>query len=378
MICFASLIMASSCACASVPLDVEFVKGLLAIPSESRNISECNRAVKYLTDYLEPRGVHCHVERTKEGRDALYASTVPGKTCAYGLITHIDVVPALTPEQFHPKIVGEDIYARGACDTKVNAALMAQALTELVGKASVGCYFATDEDGCAGEIPTCTMLLQAGYTPTKMLIVGDTSGGTTNAVAISQKGHWGFKLVAKGREGHSSIPWKLDNAIPKITRAVEKIMAAYPMPSGDGSWRSTLAPTVLKAGEASNAIPGEAEVTFSFRYVWKNDVRDLTALIRRETGLEPITLYCVPPVVNDPKNPQIVDFCKAMDEFWPDTPSFIREGQGATDAFQFAHLDLPCVIVTHDGQGGHKVRESGNLRSAEEYLNFFIRFFRTH
>ena len=45
-------------------LDVDFVKGLLAIPSESRSIPECNRAVAYVKDYLEKRGVYCHVERT--------------------------------------------------------------------------------------------------------------------------------------------------------------------------------------------------------------------------------------------------------------------------------------------------------------------------
>ena len=373
--CFLVAAAVAAIAFGKTSLDIEFVKGLLAIPSESRNIPECNRATAYLRGYLERHGVFCQVERTEEGRDALYAATLPGKECEVGFITHIDVVPALAPEQFQPKIVGDDIIARGACDTKLNAAVMAQALVALKGRASVGCYFATDEDGCAGKVPTCTMLLNAGFRPTRLLVVGDTGGGTTNAVSISQKGHWGFKLVTKGREGHSSIPWKLDNPIPKLTRAVERIMAAYPMPSGDGSWRSTLAPTVLKAGEASNSIPGGAEVTFSFRYVGKNDVKELTELIRRETGLEPVTLYCVPPVVNDPQNPEIVAFRRAMDAFWPDQPSYIREGQGATDAFQFSHLDLPCVIVTHNAVGGHKLHESGSLKSAEEYLNFYIKYF---
>ena len=37
-------------------LDIEFVKGLIAIPSESRSIPECNRATAYLKDYLESVG----------------------------------------------------------------------------------------------------------------------------------------------------------------------------------------------------------------------------------------------------------------------------------------------------------------------------------
>ena len=104
-------------------LDIEFVKGLIAISSESRSIPECNRATAYLKAYLEKRGVHCHVERTEEGRDALYAATLPGKEHDYAFVTHIDVVPAADPSQFEPKIIGDEIWGRGACDTRVNAAL---------------------------------------------------------------------------------------------------------------------------------------------------------------------------------------------------------------------------------------------------------------
>ena len=174
-------------AAAFAGLDVDFVKGLIAIPSESRSIPECNRATAFLKGYLEERGVYCHVERTVEGREALYASTVPGKECDYAFVTHIDVVPAQSPEQYEPKIVGDEIYGRGACDTKVNAALIAQVLVELKGEASVGAFFATDEDGCVGSVPTCTMLRNAGYTPRKMVLVGDTVGDVTNTLFHPQR-----------------------------------------------------------------------------------------------------------------------------------------------------------------------------------------------
>ena len=364
-------------AAGKIPLDVDFAKGLLAIPSESRSIPECNRATAFVKEYLEKRGVFCHVERTEEGRDALYASTVPGKTCEYGFVTHVDVVPAAGPEQFEPKIVGDEIFARGACDTKVNAALIAQVLVALKGKASVGAFFATDEDGCVGKVPTCTMLRRAGYAPTKMVLVGDTGGGDTNKLKIAQKGHWGFRLTAKGRGGHSSIPWKLDNAIPKVVEATQKLMAAYPKPPPDGGWCSTLAPTILAAGDAPNSIPGEASVTFSFRYVGKDDVENLRKLIVAETGIEPETLYCVPPVVNDPDDPLVRDLFAAMSRRWTNPPPELMNANGATDAFQFTDLNLPIVIYAPDSQGGHKPVESGSLRSAEEYLNFLVDWLQT-
>ena len=355
-------------------LDVQFVKDLISIPSESRSIPECNRATAFLKGYLEKRGVYCHVERTDEGRDALYAATLPGKEHDYAFVTHIDVVPAASPSQFEPKVVGDEIWGRGACDTKVNAALIAQVLVNLVGKASVGAFFAMDEDGCAGKVPTCTMLRRAGFTPKKMVLVGDTLGDSTNRLFVAQKGHWGFKLTAKGRGGHSSIPWKLDNAIPKITTAVEKLMAAYPKAPEGTDWYSTLAPTILQAGDAPNSIPGEASATFSFRYIGRNDVAELTKLVRSVTGLEPETLYCVPPVENDPADPMIRGLFAAMQANWPDREFKTANLYGATDAFQFSDLGLPTVIFTHDAAGAHKPDEHGSLASAAEYLGFFTKW----
>ena len=352
--------------------DLEFAKGLLSIPSESRSIPECNRAVAYMKDYFDRHGVPCHVARTKEGRDAIYASTVPGASCDYGFVTHIDVVPAQDPAQYVPRVVGGEIWARGACDTKLNAAMIAQLLVELKGRVSVGAFFATDEDGCAGEVPTCTLLRRAGFTPKKMILVGDTAGDVTNVLFVAQKGHWGFKLTAKGHGGHSSTPWKLDNAIPKITAATDRLLAAYPNASGGEQWCSTLAPTILRAGDAPNSIPGEASVTFSFRYVERDGVARLTKLIRSATGLEPETLYCVPPVTNDRNNPLIQDLAAAMSRNWPSRPCRLENLGGATDAFQFSDLALPTVIYAMDAHGAHQRDEHGSISSAEEYLNFFI------
>ena len=354
----------------SAALDVEFAKELLAIPSESRSIPECNRATAFLRGYLEKRGVYCHVRRTEEGRDALYAATMPGQTHDYVFVTHIDVVPAASPEQFVPRIEGDRIYARGACDTKLNAALIAQVLVNLKGRASVGAYFATDEDGCAGKVPTCTMLRRAGFVPRKMILVGDTLGDSGNRLFVAQKGHWGFTLTARGRGGHSSIPWKLDNAIPKLMTASERLMAAFPKPESGSKWFSTLAPTILRAGDAPNSIPGEATITFSFRYIEKDGVERLTELVRKTTGLEPQTLYCVPPVVNDPNDKLVIGLFEAMKRNWPDRGFKMDNLPGATDAFQFADLGLPTVIFSHDGSGAHQRVEYGSLSSAAEYLDF--------
>jgi acetylornithine deacetylase/succinyl-diaminopimelate desuccinylase-like protein len=221
------------------------------------------------------------------------------------------------------------------------------------------------------------MLRQAGFTPKRMVLVGDTLGDSTNRLYVAQKGHWGFKITAKGKGGHSSIPWKLDNAIPKAMKATGDLMAAFPKPAPGAEWFSTLAPTIMQAGDAPNSIPGEATVTFSYRFVEKDGVERLTELVRRTTGLEPKTLYCVPPVVNDPDDPLIVELFEAMKRNWPDGGCKMDNISGATDAFQFVDLGLPTVIFSHDGAGAHRPDEHGSLVSADEYLDFFTKWIPT-
>ena len=354
--------------------DLDFTMDLLRIRSESHDIPACNRATAFLKAYLEKHGVHCHVARTKEGRDALYAATLPGKEHDFAFVTHIDVVPG-QDWHFKPFIDGGEIYARGACDTKVNASLIAQVLIRLAGKASVGAYFATDEDGCAGEVPTCTMLLCEGFRPKKFVLVGDTAGDVTNTFFIAQKGHWGFRLKMPGKGGHSSIPWNLDNPVDKMARAYVKLMDAVPRPADPNDhWYSSLSATVVKAGDVVNRIPDEAEMTFSYRYVGRDDAKSLAKLVRETTGLEPVTSFNVPPVVNDPRNPEILGVIAAAKAFWPHRDFKVEKLNAATDAFQFSDLGLPIVIYCPDAHGAHQLDEHGSIASAWEYLDFLTEY----
>ena len=350
--------------------DLDFTLDLIRLRSESHDIPACNRATAFLKAYLEKHGVYCHVARTKEGRDAMYAATLPGKEHDYAFVTHIDVVPG-RPDQFEPFIDGGEIYGRGACDTKVNAALIAQVLVRLAGKASVGAYFATDEDGCAGEVPTCTLLRREGFRPKKCVMVGDTAGDVTNTFFIAQKGHWGFRLKMPGKGGHSSIPWDLDNPVDKMARTYVKLMDALPKPADPAEhWYSSLSATVVKAGDVVNRIPDEAEMTFSYRYVGRDDAKNLKKLVRDVTGLEPVTDFNVPPVVNDPGNPEITGIIAAAQAFWPHRDFKVEKLNAATDAFQFSDLGLPIVIYCPDAHGAHQQDEHGSIASAWEYLDF--------
>lgn len=89
--------------------------------------------------------------------------------------------------------------------------------------------------------------------------------------------------------------------------------------------------------------------------------------------MEPETLYCVPPVVNDPNDPLVQALLAAMRLRWG---ASFRDAKmvAATDAFQFSDLGLPIVIYCPDAHGAHQADEHGSLRSANEYLEFFVKW----
>ena len=142
-------------ACAAAPIDRTFLKELVAIPSESAKTERVNEAMAFTRAYLEKRGVPCATERDGQ-RDILYASTRPGKVQDYLLCVHLDVVPAPDAKMYEPRIEGDRLFGRGACDDKGNAAVAVQTLVDLLGKASMGVIFTADAE--IGGLTTLTMV----------------------------------------------------------------------------------------------------------------------------------------------------------------------------------------------------------------------------
>ena len=367
-------LFAESGKCAATPgFDLEMLLGLMRIPSVTSDVAENNRAVSYLKEWFERHGV-CTAVRTNEvGRTVLYASTTPGQNHDIVFVTHVDVVPPLAEGQFEPVIKGDFLYGRGACDTKGNVAVIAQTLADLAGMGSIGAVIATDEEGRSAGLNTPTVLLQHGFTPQKFLIVGDTNGEHMDSLTIAEKGHAHLKLVARGKGGHSSIPWVSDNPIPKLNEGYAKILAALPKPTKDEDhWRDYLTATRLVGSQANNIIPDTAEMYFSYRFIEPDGPQKMKAFIEKLTGLElvlPETWR--PPVISDPSNPYISTLFEAMRSKWPDRNIRYTKMSCATDATRYVHLKLPTVIFGANGFGAHANDERVSVSSLVEYTQMF-------
>ena len=354
-------------------IDREFFDGLLRIPSRCGDEPQLVRVVDYTRDWLTAHGVWCVVETNEVGRVALYAGTVPGKVHDYQFVSHLDVV-AGPDNLFTPRYEGDKVFARGACDTKGNAVVMCQVLAELVGKASVGMFLATDEDGGGRGTRNPPMMIERGYLPRRMLIVGDSAGEAPGQLFTAEKGHAHIDLIARGKGGHASRPWALDNPVPKLCAAYLKFAEAWD-PGGDpsGTWRTYVSPTMLKASDAPNAIADEAVMHFSCRYTLPSEYERVIRTMKETTGLEIRSTPGRPPVVNRPDDPEIAALLAAMRAR---LPGGIREGRmsAATDASYYAKLGLPIVIFAATGGEPHCDREWGSLKSLDEYADFFVSY----
>lgn len=360
-------------------IDVDFLVRMLSIPSETENLAENNRCIEFLAGWLRERGVTCSTPDNGKGRKYLYASTVPGKRHDYVFVSHTDVVPAADPSQFKPRFDGDWLYARGACDTKGNVAVICQVLANLAGRGSIGALIATDEDGPTLEKGTSTpkAALEAGYVPRKFILVGDSAGEEPDQLFVAEKGHARIKLIARGKGGHSSRPWALDNPIPKLMAGWMKAQAAIPPPADpDNHWRDVISPTLLKGSDSGNQIPDTAEMTLSLRFTEPDGYEKWADFLRKTTGLE-VERYATyrVPVISDPDDPHIRRLFKAMQEKWPDKNMRIGRMSAATDASFFAHLGLPTVIYAPTGSGPHAPDERISLRSLHDYADMLTAYF---
>ena len=357
-----------------------FLDGLLRIPSVTPDVEANNVAVQYVKNWLEARNVYAAVVTNEAGRTSLYASVTPGKEHDVVFVTHVDVVPPLAEGQFEPRIDGDRIYARGACDTKGNVAVIVQTLANLAGSgASVGAVIVTDEENRVNGTDMPIALLNEGYTPKKFLIVGDTNGEHVDSLSYAEKGHFVMRVVAHGRGGHSSMPWRADNPVPKLMRAMEKIMEMYPAPTaGEDHWRDHVTPTRLVGAPTGNIIPDTAEMHFSCRVTSPESRDRIKAEVEKATGLEVI----VPekyrkPVITDPENAYVKTLFEAMKSKWPEKNIRLTRMSCATDATRYLHLNLPTVIFGATGGGTHASVEWVSLKSVEDYTAMFTDYLRS-
>lgn len=354
-------------------LDLDYLSDLIAIPSVSADIKEVNRSMQFTRDYLAKRGVYCTIETAPDGREILYAATMPGKCHDFVFSVHLDVVPAGKPDHFKLIRNGDRVEGRGTSDCKGNAASVVEILCKLAGKNySVGCIFGPDEE--IGGAGTKWMVDEMGYKPNKMAIVVDARA---RSVGYAHKGQTYVKISAKGRSGHSSRPWTCDDSITKVTLAYAKIREIWDQrhPLPEDKWSDVMVPTFIKADSgALNLIPSTMELILNLRSVNPGATDELVKLAKEvAVGCDVELMRYSPPVNTDPNHPLMESLRKAIEDEAKTPISFSRM-VAATDARWFVSCKIPIALIGAAGGGAHAVYEYKSISSLEEMERYLLKF----
>ncbi len=234
----------------------ELTRALIDIESITNNEE---RVGNYLYDYLEELAARFdgHVERIEVEPRRFNVFAHWGEPLVVTLSTHLDTVPPF----FISREDDENIWGRGACDTKGIIASMIKAVEAMLeaGDRGFGLLFVV------GEERTSAGAYRAAQTPrgSRYIINGEPTG---NRLALGSKGSLRYEVVATGKMAHSAYPELGDSAIHKLIDALAQ-MRRIPLPVDALLGPSTLNIGTLSGGRAPNVVADEARADIMIRLV---------------------------------------------------------------------------------------------------------------
>ena len=234
---------------------------LLSIQSFTRDEGA---AIDFVARWLVNRGWNVSVQEVTPGRGNVWASRRGGGVT---LSTHLDTVPPFYP----PRMSGNRLYGRGACDAKgIAAAMMAAAEALLAGgEDRVDLLFVVGEEKGSDGARAANRLPATS----RFLINGEP---TESRLASGCKGSLRFIVRTRGREAHSAYPELGQSAIEPLIRLLPTIHdVAFPRDEVLGS--TTVNIGTISGGSEANIIPGSAESEIMLRLV--SDVGPVKELV---------------------------------------------------------------------------------------------------
>lgn len=367
------------------------------------------------------------------------------------LAAHQDVVPANeAPDSgwSYPPFAGEIadgyVWGRGALDCKGSLISIMEAVNNLIRdgfkpQRTVYLLFGHDEEcsGSRGAVELASVLDARGV---RLALLLDEGGSITRGtlpgvdspvamIGVTEKGHLSLKLKATTQAGHAStppnqtaigalslaiatlennpFPQHLDmvefmmsfvgNELPFMDRlmlantwlfggAVKRKMSANPIT--DANTRTTIAPTIIRAGSAENVLPATAEGLINLRIFPGETVREtyerIYDLVADKT-LEVLPAHgetlegdhtWEPTEISNIDSPQFRLLSRLARSAYPQALIAPFMMNGATDARHYADLShyifrfSPMVLSQEDQETVHGVNERLSFENAARMVGF--------
>jgi acetylornithine deacetylase len=197
------------------------------------------------------------------GRDCVLARSHPDPDVT--LSTHLDTVPPYIP----PRLDGDRLSGRGACDAKGIAASMIGAATRLrQDRVPTALLFVIGEETTHDGARAANQWAAANLTKRpRVLINGEP---TESTVALGTKGALRAIVRTTGRAAHSAYPELGDSAITKLVTLLAEL-DRLPLPSDPVLGPTTINIGAVSGGVADNVIAPSAEARLMARLVTPAD-----------------------------------------------------------------------------------------------------------
>ena len=374
------------------------------------------------------------------------------------LAAHQDVVPANEAADSgwtHPPFAGEIadgyVWGRGALDCKGSLISIMEAVNNLIRdgfapRRTVYLLFGHDEEcsGTHGAVALADILEARGV---RLALLLDEGGSVTTStlpgiespvamIGVTEKGHLSLKLKATTKPGHASTPSTPtaigalslaiatleNNPFPQHLDMVEFMMsfvgAELPFmdrlmlantwlfggavkrklsqnPSTDANTRTTIAPTLLRAGSAENVLPATAEALINLRIFPGETVREtyerIYDLVADQT-LEVLPAHgetlegdhtWEPTEISDIDSPQFRLLTRLAQSAYPEALVAPFMMNGATDSRHYSKLShfifrfSPILLSQEDQDTVHGVNERLSFENAARMVSFMQALIRT-
>ncbi|MEW6568071.1 MAG: M20/M25/M40 family metallo-hydrolase [Chloroflexota bacterium] len=369
---------------------VELARQLIRIPSVSgappqgQRLGEVRRAATFVFDYLRQAGLE--VRSYEAGPYPAVLACFPGQVLPPVLLCgHFDVVePDPDDSQFEPRLDGDYLCGRGACDMKTVVATYLTWMKDVTRRGSpypaVGLLLVGNEE--IGEVEPSgsphvlhEMEQEAGALP-GLLIAGERTGERGDerfgSICPENRGILRVELHARGGRGHAAFTADSAEVSTRLFRARDELLrriSACLDTQADGAWRSTVNFPFARVGEPGlfNITPDRGVLGLEVRTLPGDDVGQILREIEgycQEAGFEAKVVAAENGIACDRANPYLQHLLQAVRRASGSEPTIGRK-LAATSA-RFAPGGQG-VVWGQSGIGPHAAGERHFLPSIEPY-----------
>jgi succinyl-diaminopimelate desuccinylase len=344
---------------------IDLLKDLILVRSTAANPEGLHHALRLIRSHVEDvPGVRVESHESN-GLPSFVALPAGVEKAEVMLVAHTDVVEA-PPEHFYPTVEDGRLYGRGAGDMKGQIAVLTELFRQTLTTrpdVPIGLMITTDEES-GGDDGVRFLVNEMGYRCAQAII---PDSGRLNEIVVTEKGLLNGRLVARGRAGHSSRPWLSDNAVHRLVRNLERVLAHFDSEAANARdhWHATVSANILHTDNRTiNLIPDSAEARIDIRFT-----EDVTAedIARQVTSVLDDRTEFVLDIVAEPLTTEADPLFVEVTERVTGAPVKVVKEHGGSDGRYFTRLGIPVLMSRPEVGGLHSNREWIDIASMVSY-----------